>query len=242
MTDPVGSPSAPQNAGLFEDFIDIFGAPARVFARRATANPMVPWLIVSLLLVGLFFSARSVLQPIIDAEMQKGFEAAMKTNPQLTQEMIDRQKPMMQTFSSMFAVAGVPLILLFLGLLTWLVGKVFGGTLTYGAGLMIASYAWVPRVVAGILTDIQGLVLDTSKFTSQYQLSFSAARFLDPATASPAMLALLGRLDLFTLWTTVLLAIGLVAAGKLAREKQVLAGATLWVVGSLPAVIQALRS
>jgi hypothetical protein len=242
MSAPVSPPAAPDKAGLFEDFIDIFGSPAKVFARRAASSPFLPWLIVSVLLVGLFFSARSVLQPIIDAEMQKGIEAAMKANPQITQEMMDKQRPIMQMTSNIFAVAGMPIALLILGLATWAVGKLFGGTLSYGTGLMIACYAWVPRVVSGILVDIQGLTMDTTKFTSQYQLSFSPARFLDPATASPAVLAMLGRVDLFTLWTTVLLAIGLVAAGKVAKEKQVIAGATMWVVGSLPAVLQALRS
>jgi hypothetical protein len=155
---------------------------------------------------------------------------------------MDKQRPMMQMSANIFAVAGMPIALLVLGLATWGVGKLFGGTLSYGTGLMIACYAWVPRVIAGILVDIQGLVMDTSKLTSQYQLSLSPARFLDPATASPSLLALLGRLDLFTLWTTVLLAIGLVVAGKVAKEKQILVGATMWVLGSLPAVLQALRS
>lgn len=166
----------------------------------------------------------------------------MKANPQLTQEMMDKQRPMMQTFASISAVVGMPIALLILGLATWAVGKIFGGSLTAGTGLLIACYAWVPRVVAGVLTDIQGLAMDTTKFTSQHQLSFSPARFFDPVTTSPALLAILGRLDVFTLWTTVLLAIGLVAAGKVAKEKQVLAGATMWLLGSLPALLQALRS
>jgi hypothetical protein len=155
---------------------------------------------------------------------------------------MEKSRPMMQMTANIFAVIGVPISLLVLGLATWGVGKLFGGTLSYGTGLTIACYSWVPRVIAGILVDIQGLVTDTSKLTSQYQLSLSPARFLDPASTSPALLALLGRVDLFTLWTTVLLAIGLVAAGKVAKDKQVLAGATMWAVGSLPALLQALRS
>ena len=248
MTDPAApapaapAPAAPEKASLLDDFLDIFSAPAKVFARRATASPMAPFLVVSVLLVGMFLINKNVMAPIMDAEMQRNLEAAMKSNPNLTPEVAERMKGFMSTSAGIASIVGVPLALLVLALLAWIVGKVLGGTLSYGTALLVTSFAWFPRVIESVLNSVQGLVLDVTKMTSHYQLTLSAARFLDPATASPAVLALAGRVDLITLWVTVLFAVGLVSAGKVAPEKKVLVGVVMWVVGAIPALVGAWRA
>jgi hypothetical protein len=244
MTDPAAAPAPaqPEKANLFEDFVDIFGSPATVFARRATSSPMMPFLIVCVLLIGMFVVNKNLMAPIMDAEMQKGFEAAMKANPNLTPEMMERMKGTTQTFAVVGAAVFVPISVLVLGLVTWAVGRAFGGTLSYGSAVLIASFAWIPRVVEAVLNSVQGLVLDVSKMTSHYQLTLSAARFLDPSTASPMVLGLLGRVDLITIWVTVLVSIGLVAAGKMPKEKVIVAGIVMWVVGAIPALYGAWRA
>ena len=90
MTEPTASPApaTPDKAGLFEDFIDIFGSPAKVFARRAQANPMTSFLIVTVILIALFFASKNAMAPIFDAQYQKGIEAAMKANPSLTADQM----------------------------------------------------------------------------------------------------------------------------------------------------------
>jgi hypothetical protein len=56
------------------------------------------------------------------------------------------------------------------------------------------------------------------------------------------MLAVLGRVDVFTIWITILLGIGLSVTGKIPRSKAMIAAALVWAIGALPAVLQALRS
>jgi len=51
-----------------------------------------------------------------------------------------------------------------------------------------------------------------------------------------------GRLDVFTLWTTVLLAIGLSVTGRIPRRQAAMAAAIVWFVGAVPALLTALRS
>jgi hypothetical protein len=65
---------------------------------------------------------------------------------------------------------------------------------------------------------------------------------MNPDTASPVAIALASRVDLFTIWVTVLLAIGLHVVGKVPKEKAAIAGAITWIVGALPAVFGALRA
>jgi hypothetical protein len=117
MDDQTATP-APQKAGLVEDFIDIFASPAKVFARRVNANAVVPWLIVSVVLIALFFASRNALQPIYDGEMARGVEQAMKQNPKLTPEVMEQSKGMMATIATVSVLAGIPIGLLGLGLVT----------------------------------------------------------------------------------------------------------------------------
>ena len=46
----------------------------------------------------------------------------------------------------------------------------------------------------------------------------------DPDATSPALLAFIGRLDVFTIWVTVLLAIGLSVTGNIPRSRAAIAG------------------
>jgi hypothetical protein len=241
MSDPVAAAPQPDTSGIVEDFVDIFVSPAQVFARRANANPMVPFLIVSAILIGLFFASRGAMGPIYQAQMQKGIEAAMKANPTLTEEQMAKSKPIMEMSVNFGAVIIVPVGLLILGLVTMVVGRILGGKPSYGTALMIASFAWVPRIVGSLVQMVQTLTMDVSGFTSPNQLSISAARFVDPVTTSNGVQALLARVDLFTLWVTVLLAIGLVAAGTVPKTKQWIAAALLFLIGTGPAIWTLIR-
>jgi len=221
---------------MAEDFIDIFVSPAKVFARRAKASPMVPYLVVCVVLVGLFFASKNALAPIFAAEMQKGIDAAIKANPQLTPEVMDKAKPMMNITVNIAGVVIVPCILLVLGLVTWILGRVLGGTLSFGTGLLIASYAWMPRIIESVCGLVQGLLLDVGSMTSRFQLSASVARFLDPPTGAQGLYQLLGQIDVFSIWVAFLFAVGLVNAGKIPRNKAIAAGLIMWVIGALPAI------
>ena len=49
------------------------------------------------------------------------------------------------------------------------------------------------------------------------------------------------RVDVFTIWVTVLLAIGLSVTGKIPRQRAAIAAVIMWLVGALPTVLQAAR-
>ena len=204
-----------------------------MFARRATASPGVPFLVVIVLIVAIFFANRNVTSAIMDAEIAKGMEAGMRANPQVTPEQMATGMKYARMATSGGAVIAVPISLLMLGFITWLVARICGGSPGYGTALLISAFAWVPRVLEGILTSIQGILLDTSAMTSHFQLQLGPARFLAPATTPAWQFALLGRLDLITLWVTALFAIGLVHAGKVPKNRLILAGALMWLIGSV---------
>jgi hypothetical protein len=234
-------PPKQEGPGLIEDLVDIFAAPAKVFARRAKAGGGLAFLFVTLVLGAVQYSGKNVMEPIIDAQIRKGIETAKQRNPGVTDEQLQAAVPMQRKVATVMTIAGIPIALLVVGLLVWVVGKIFGASVTYGSSLMIASFAWVPRIIGGVLVDVQGLLMDdVSKLVNMSQLSIGPARFLDPVTANPFVLAALLRVDLFTLWSTVLIGVAYLAAGKVSKEKAIMAAATVWLVPTILALVGAI--
>ena len=127
-----------------------------------------------------------------------------------------------------------------LGSVSWLVGKMFDSKQTFSAALVVAAWAYMPRVLGTLINAIQGLLMDPAQLTSLLAISLSPARFMDPDTTNPILLQMAGRLDLITIWVTVLLAIGLVVTGKVTKGRAAIFGVIMWIVGSLPQIQQAL--
>lgn len=242
MTENAAAPAPAEKANLFDDFVDIFASPGKVFARRTAASPALPFLIVCGLLILMFYVNRGVMASIMDGEIARSMDAAFKSNPQITADQQASAKALGQKMASISLVVGAPVALLCLGLVTWIVGRIFGGALSYGTALMIASFSWIPRVVESLAGSVQGLLLDTSKMTSRSELQLGAARFLDPAATPLGLMHLAERVDLFTLWVTIMLVIGLMSAAKMPKNRMIPAGLTLFVVGSIPALWEILRS
>ena len=235
------APAPVKPASRWEDFIDIFYAPSSVYERRRNSGFGIPMVVVTVLIGVIFVANSGVMQPIMDAEFARGAAQAMKQNPQITAESMEKMRSVGETFAKIGAFIFVPIAMFLTGLALWIVGKFFDAKQTLAAAIMVASYAYVPRILENIINGVQGLLMDPASLDGRYRLSLGAGRFLDPDTASPMLLALLGRVDVFTIWVTLLLAIGLAVTGKIPRSKAALAAAIVWLVGALPGVWQASR-
>jgi hypothetical protein len=237
ISPPSASPTAsPSTASVWEDFIDIFYAPSTVFARRSTSGFLIPMLVVTIAAGVLYLVNSNVWSQVMDAEMSR---ALAKRAQNLTPEQIETTRKFGTTMGKIGVFVFTPIAMFLTGLALWLVGKLFEAKETLGQAVMVASYAYVPRIIEGVLTSVQGLLLDPSQFTGRWRVSIGLGRFLDPETTSPALLGLLGRVDVFTIWVTVLLAIGLAVTGKIPRAKAAIAGAIVWFLGAVPLLLQA---
>jgi hypothetical protein len=239
--DGLAEPAPAKPASRWEDFIDIFYAPASVFARRASSGFGIPLLVVTILIGVIFIANSGVMQPIMDAEFSRGMAAAMKKNPAITPEMMQKGRAIGETFAKIGAFVFVPIAIFLTGLVLWLIGKLFDAKESLGAALMVTAYAYVPKILESVLTGVQGLLMDPASLNGRYKVSLGVGRFLDPDTASPMLLALLGRVDVFTIWVTVLLAIGLSVTGRIPRSKAAMAAVLVWICGALPGILGALR-
>ena len=62
------------------------------------------------------------------------------------------------------------------------------------------------------------------------KLSFGALQFVDTAAASPMMIAILGRLEVFTFWYCALLGVGVYVIGKVSKQSAAIFAVSYWLV------------
>jgi len=234
-------PKKPEKASLLDDFMDIFYAPSAVFARRANASFWIPLLIISVLLGVIYFANRDLIDPIVEAEFARGMARNAQAQ-QMTADQMATARKFAGTLGMIFAFIGPPIAMLLLGVVIWIVGKFFDAKQTMNAAIVVAVFSYVPRVIEGVVNRVEGLFVDTSALNSRYSLTLGLGRFFNPDTASPILLGLVGRIDVFTIWITVLIAIGFAVTGKISRGKAAIAAAIVWLVGALPTLASALRS
>jgi hypothetical protein len=231
----------PSKASLWEDFVDIFYTPSSVFARRADGKFGMPLLFLVVAGAVLYFLTKNAMQPVMDAEFARRSADMLRKSPNLTAEQMASGRGFFETLGPLFFAIGITLSVLGSGVVLWLVGKLFDAKESVTAALMIATYAEVPRIVQILTNAAQGLFMSPEKLTSINSVGFGPARFMDPDHVSTVMMALASRVDLFTIWITVLLAIGLHVVGKIPKQQAAIAAAITWVVGALPTVFGALR-
>jgi hypothetical protein len=166
--------------------------------------------------------------------------AVQAKNPQLTADQLNSMRGVQEKIAAFFMYVGTPIFMFVVGLLAWLSAKMVGAKVTYGQAVLIVAFAWIPRLVQGLVITVQKLLLDTANITSMHSFGASPARFLDPDSTSKGVMALAGRFDLFTIWLTILIGIGIAVIGNVPRSKGYVAAAIVFVLGSLFPVIGAL--
>lgn len=225
-------------ASRWEDFIDIFYAPSTVFARRAASGFLLPMVVVTVLTGALYIMNSGVWSQVMDAEMSR---ALAKQSQQLSAEQMQRVRGVSETMAKIGAFVFVPIGIFLTGLMLWVCGKFVDAKQSVRQATMVAAFAFMPRIIEALVVAVQGLVLDPGTFNGRWRVSLGIGRFFDPDATSPALLALVGRLDVFTIWVTVLLAIGLSVTGGISRSRAAIAAAIVWLLGAAPLLLQAAR-
>ncbi len=233
MTDATTS-KAPS---ILDDVVDIWTSPTTVFTRRSDGKWGAAMLVLIVLSAILFFGTRGAMEPIFDAEMTRSMAASAN---QMTPEQLESAKRFGSIIMAGGVVVGTPIILLLLGFGVWIATKIVGGTISFAQGLTIGCFAAFPRLVEAITNAVQALMMDESALNGRHAVSLGVGRFFDPDATSAALMALLIRVDLYTLWITVLIAIGIKVMGKRPTDQALMAGGIVWLLGAIPTVVPAL--
>jgi hypothetical protein len=239
MTSPTAEPMvAPAKpAPLWEDFIDMFYAPSSVFRRRENQSPWPVILIISALLLIISFATYNAMSGAFETEIRR----QLAKNPQMTQDLVAKAVKF-ASWTTRLGGLFYPIVIAIAAFFAWLIGKLVGSKLSYEVGLVIVAYASLVDVLKAIVTGAQALMMDSANLTSIYNLATGPARFVDPTTASPITLAVLSRLDVFTIWYTVLLGIGMHVSGKVSKQNATIFAVIYWLLPSAFGVLAAMRA
>jgi hypothetical protein len=229
-----------QKTSVVEDFVDIFYAPASVYERRRDSSAWIPLIVVSVLLALLWLASADAMQPMMEAEYQRSVKATLEGNSGITAEQMAQGRAFAEGFGKFIIIVGTPIGIFFTGLGLMVTSKLVDANVKLRTAVMIAAWAFVPRIIASILTAVELRVMRPESLDGAYRLAFSPARFLDPDTTSAVLVAIAGRFDVFILWTTLLLAIGLSVVARIPRAQATVAALAVWVLGALPTVYSAI--
>ncbi len=229
-------PSSAAPASRWEDFVDVFLSPSELFRRRASDSWTVPLIVLSVLGVALYYGFLPVNKVMT--------EVAMTSNPNMTPEQRQAALGMARTFQllgGIFVPIFMVVMILIAAFISWLAGKATSIDLPFKRALTINTFigflTLVQQLVTGVLLSLKlrsGAELDPIK-----DASFGVLRFLQPADMNQAVVALVGRIDLFAFWQFAWIGIALIAACKAPRGAAWTAAAILWLAGSLPMLIRA---
>ncbi len=247
MTLPVNSvaPGA-KKTGLMDDIVDAFIHPSALFDRMRDSSFVRPALIQMVLCGVLVFALRNLISPYFDAEFARGMAKATAQAAAQGRELPASAMEMsrkISSFSTMFGPLLVPwFIAIFGGLATWIGARIVGAKISYGQSATIASWSYMPGVLGYIALAVQGAIVDGNAIRGVSDGQLGPARFLDPNTASPQLLALLQNLDVFGIWSLVLTAIGVAVVARTSRSTGALAAVIRFGIGALLALIPMLMS
>ena len=154
---------------------------------------------------------------------------------QATDEEIERATEMFERFGWLGALVGTtvvaPLGFLVFALVFWVVFKLQGGEFSYQTSLSVTLHSLMPTAVLSLLS----LPVIYSRGTigleeSQRGVLFSNLAPLAPEEAGTALTALMASIDLFTIWSLVLLTIGYSIVGRVSKTSAGFTVVILWIV------------
>lgn len=229
--------AAPTKGGLVENLMEVLYAPSKVFDRTRATKAFMYALVTAVVVGAVLFATKNLLQPWFEAQGDLAIKMAAAKGTPIPEQGIS----MMRSMTSWGIIIGAPLVMLigpyFNAAFIVLGAKIMKAPITYGQAAMVAVLAGVPRVIGALAMPVQAVMQDGASARSLSDLSLGPARFLDPATMSPAILTLLSNLDVFRIWQIALVAIGVAVVARVPKST----GAVIAIIMfAIAAVIQLL--
>lgn len=244
MTEPTVAAAAPdKSASLWEDFIDVLYAPARVFERRRGRGFGAPLVVLAILFGIVTAATMSLTRPLMDRQMDLQLEQMRKRG--MTEEQVASGRGTMERIASITAVAGPPIGILIVvpiaALVLWGVGRAFGGTFDYSAAGVVTTYSLVPSVLTAVLGAVLLLFIDAQTLPLLQAMTVGPVLLLG-RDASPVLVAVLTRFGIAEIWGFIITVVGLQVLAKLPRGTALGAAAANWALGTIVAVLFGLRA
>lgn len=203
--------------------LDVFIAPSKTFTDlRRNASWWAPFLII--VIVSLLFSyvvdQKVGFRKVSDNQLQlrpKTVERLDQMTPDQREKALARSASITKGVTYVVPLIGLIVYAIFAGVLLATVKVTTSANVTFAAMFALIVYSRLPEVVKALLTILSLLAgVSSDAFDIKNPLATNAAYFLDPSS-SPVLRALLSSFDVITLWTLVLVAIGVACISQIKR-------------------------
>lgn len=226
MSTSVATPEVQPPLSEAARLINTFIAPSKTFTDiRRNASWWVPWLLMSVLSIGFMFT---VGQKIGYDDLARNVIEHSRGAEQFDSLSAEQQQQRIQMTAKFMKIAGYasPVSLL---LVAVIIAAVLMGMFNFGAGaevgfkqsLAIVWYAWLPGILSSVLAVISiiiGAANDSFResFNLQNPVATNPAYFMD-ATQHKFLYGMASALDVFVIWTIILMGIGFSSVSKVKK-------------------------
>jgi hypothetical protein len=232
VPDPVPSPAGSDNS-----FARIFGA---LFSPKPTFASIVQrpsWIVPVALGCVLFIAVVYIFTvrggwPAFFQKQMAGNSRVEQMTPEARESLMEKQAKFAPMFGYFEGVVIPPIGALLTAAVLLGIFNLSGATkTTFKVALAIVAFAWTPWLIHGLLSILILFLKDISTVDLQNLVASNPGAFL--ADDSPKWLvALLSSIDIFSIWTLFLLAIGFSATNpnKLSVSKAFVMAAVGWLI------------
>jgi hypothetical protein len=223
---PVTEPPA---KNTFQRIAGVLFAPADTFRDIARKPDIIVPLVILLVLAlasAIIFVPRMDVDAMMRAQMEQSGRQMSDADMEKAAKFSGSLMRVMGYLSPVWAV----LIWLIIAGVLLLAFRLFGGEGNFKQAFSATLYAWIPNTIGGIITTIVVAARGTVDPTTMATLVKSSPAFLVEQKDNPVVFALLSSLDIFTIWTLILLILGFAALSKLSRGKSAAIVISLWLV------------
>lgn len=234
-----GAPEAPATGGVAEELVDLLVAPARAFASLRRRNAWAHGAIMAALSLVIAVALRGLLEPFIEANMASALRQAAAKGQSLPAGAAGTMATVAWWSFVGSAAFAIPAMALFGGAALWVAARLLSVPLAFGRAAVVATMAAVTVPVGMLVMGVQGLILDPAAIRGITDASLGVARFLDPASAPPALVAMLSRVDLLSLWGGLLEGIGVSVMTGVSRGTGFAVAGVTWLLTTLVTAIPA---
>lgn len=231
-TEPVAADApTPRQSNVLQRFAGVLFAPAETFQEIAR-RPDVLWPLLVVVLFGYLTTA--VIVPHIDMSSiyAQQAEAMKKRNANLDQEDLERIQRFTAASTKIASFVMPALMIAWYALVAAVLQFAFrlmGGQGTYKQAMSATIYSWTPLLILSVITSVVVLARGTFDPMTAQTLVKSNLAFLVDLKEQPALFSLLAALDVFAIWTIVLLVFGFAALSKLSWKMSAGIIVSLWL-------------
>jgi hypothetical protein len=240
MNEPEVQPAAEQEPGLsqLQRVSNTFTAPSKTFAdiKRGHRSWWLPFIIfaaMSYILFGVVSSRIGMLQ-VVQNQIHLSPKQEERMNEATPEQRETSMKISLGITQGIF-LANPILVLAVLALgslgLWGTINFLFGGKATYGSIFTVWMYAGLPgiiKVLLGIVVIYAGTAPESFNIKNYAPTNLGA--FLNPLETNAALYSLASSIDIITIWTMILLGMGIATVAGVKRSSGYIAVFGWWAI------------